>query len=50
MATAKLHAIALNCTLKSKKARDEKSSTDVLLQQALDAHRSTASVERASRA
>lgn len=37
MATAKLHAIALNCTLKSKKARDEKSSTDVLLQQVLDA-------------
>lgn len=37
MATAKLHAIALNCTLKSKKAHDEKSSTDVLLQQALDA-------------
>jgi multimeric flavodoxin WrbA len=37
METLKLHAIALNCTLKSKKARDEKSSTDVLLQQALDA-------------
>ena len=36
MATATLKAIALNCTLKSARGR-EKSSTDVLLQQILDA-------------
>lgn len=36
MATATLKAIALNCTLKSARGR-EKSSTDVLLQQVLDA-------------
>ncbi len=36
MATAKLKALALNCTLKSARGR-EKSSTDVLLKQILDA-------------
>ena len=37
MPNAKLRAIALNCTLKSKKGRSEKSSTDVLLQQVMEA-------------